>query len=97
MTTIDVTKVHNQAGSSLPTSLDWWQRFVPVWVDVTRLDDQRITLTPSTRRADGQSILLTPAVRRSRAQGVREFLDSRRSLDFSNAIEDDTQLTLPTA
>jgi hypothetical protein len=95
--TVDVTKVCNTVGPPLPTELDWWQRFVPVWIDVTKLDEQRITLAPSDRRADGQTATLAPALLRARTNGIRKFLDSRRCLDFSDAIEDDAQPSLVAA
>lgn len=84
---IDPAKVQITNGAtSVPTALDWWQRFTPVWVDASRDEAGCIVLTPNASQPAGRILDLTPVVYRRRLKAVAEFLDSRLYFDFSDAI-----------
>ncbi|WP_086559935.1 hypothetical protein [Streptomyces africanus] len=68
-----------------PRPLTWWQRTVPIWVDVSEAEDGRIVLTPNGKRADGYQYELTPAVVHQEIKAIVKYLGDRRYLDFSDA------------
>lgn len=88
---IDQTKIRIDAdlvrrgAPPFPRPLTWWQRTVPVWVDVSETEDGRIVLTPNGKRADGYQYELTPAVIRREIKTIVRYLGDRRFLDFSDA------------
>ena len=70
-----------------PRPLTWWQRTVPIWVDVSEAEDSRIVMTPNGKTADGRQTELTPAATRRYAKAIVKYLAGRRFLDFSDALE----------
>jgi hypothetical protein len=84
---IDPAKVRPAPGNpSIPSALDWWQRFTPLWVDASQDDAGRVVLTPNGAKPDGRVVALTPAAYRRHLKAVEEFLGSRLYFDFSDAI-----------
>lgn len=89
---IDQTKIRvdeeitDKGGITFPRPLAWWQKTLPMWIDAAETEDGRIALTPNGKFPDGSSIELTPAVVRRNIGYIRNYLDQRRFLDFSDAI-----------
>jgi len=83
---IDANLVQRGA-APFPRPLAWWQRTLPVWATAEELDGGRIALSPSGMVADGRQLEMTPALVRRELKQIRKYLDGRRFLDFSDAIE----------
>lgn len=88
---IDQTKIRIDAdlvrrgAPPFPRPLAWWQRTVPLWVDVSETEDGRIVMAPNGKRADGHRYELTPPVVRRELKQIVRYLGGRRFLDFSDA------------
>jgi hypothetical protein len=90
--TLDQTKIRVvtaeplKPGAEFPRGLGWWQRYVPVWLDVSFDVDGNVVLEPSGRRADGVVREVTPAMRRRYLAAAKGWIDSHLFLDFTDAI-----------
>ncbi|MGY5634192.1 hypothetical protein ACW7N6_38270 [Streptomyces sp. UC1A3] len=88
---IDQDRIHIDAdlvrrgATPFPRPLTWWQRTVPVWIDVSETEGGQIVMKPNGRRADGHQDELTPAVVRQGIKAIVKYLGDRRYLDFSDA------------
>jgi hypothetical protein len=88
---IDQTKIRIDAdlvrrgADPFPRPLAWWQRTVPIWVDVSETEDGQIVLAPNGKRADGYRYELTPSVVRREIKAIVRYLGDRPFLDFSDA------------
>ena len=72
--------------AQFPRSLEWWQRFVPLWLTASQDEGGRIVLVANGWTADGRVLPLT-AVQRCRAlrQALR-WLAHLRAVDMIAAI-----------
>ncbi|MDJ0342230.1 hypothetical protein QMK19_03390 [Streptomyces sp. H10-C2] len=73
-------------GWEFPRPLTWWQHMIPCWLDAAEDATGHIVLSASGRSADGRVEELSLAMIRRDMRQAQVFLDSRRFLDFSDAI-----------
>ncbi|MFJ1744354.1 hypothetical protein ACIOG4_37610 [Streptomyces microflavus] len=71
---------------AFPRPLVWWERNVPLWLDVSLDADGCVVLEPNGRRADGAVFEVTPALRRRRLAAARSWLGDRVHLDLVGAV-----------
>ncbi|MGW2213292.1 hypothetical protein [Streptomyces sp. NPDC001781] len=89
---IDQTKIQisvdlvSRGAAPFPRPLAWWQQTLPIWVSAGELPGGRLSLTPNGKVADGRQLEMTPALIRRELKAIRRYLDSRRHLDFADAI-----------
>lgn len=77
-----VTEKPVRPGAEFPRPLDWWQRYVPVWLDAS-VDGDLIVLEPNGWCANGTRRELTPADRRRHLATAERWLGSLLFLDFT--------------
>ena len=82
-----------KSGAEFPRSLAWWQRYVPIWLDVSIDSDGHVVLEPNGKRADGAFFEVTPALRRRALRDARKWMANQIHLDFAEAdlSEDNTR------
>lgn len=80
------SRVDVKPGSEFPRPLEWWQRYVPVWLDASEDVMGNIVLTPNGRIADGRRQEVTPALARRDARQALIWLSSQVYLDFTDAL-----------
>ncbi|GAA2680053.1 hypothetical protein GCM10010400_49280 [Streptomyces aculeolatus] len=89
---IDQTKIRIsdeitvKPGSEFPRPLWWWQRWTPVWLDVSENADGHLVFEANGKRADGKVFEVTPQLRRNALRGARRWMADLRYLDFSDAL-----------
>lgn len=69
-----------------PRSLEWWQRFLPIWITASEGVDGTLVLEPNGKVANGSQLTLTPVVLRREMKAIREYLAKLEVLDFSDAL-----------
>ncbi len=79
-------KLAAQGAPGFPRPLSWWQRYAPIWLDVTEDVQGHLVLEPNGRRADGAVLEVTPALRRRHLRYARGWIGNQIHLDFSNAV-----------
>ncbi|EFL29426.1 hypothetical protein SSOG_09140 [Streptomyces himastatinicus ATCC 53653] len=72
--------------TGFPRPLDWWQRYVPIWVDASEDVLGNIVLKPNGKQANGRVREMTPVVRRREIRAIRKWMDDQVYLDFADAI-----------
>lgn len=71
---------------AFPRPLAWWERNVPLWLDVSLDADGRVVLESNGKRADGAVFEVTPALRRRRLADARAWMGDRIHLDLTGAV-----------
>lgn len=65
-------------GATYPRSQEWWQRFVPIWVDVAIEADDIVVLRTNDKSINGAAeivtIPVTPAQRRRLDQSLERWI-----------------------
>lgn len=79
-------KLATKGAAPFPRPLEWWDRTLPVWVTVSESVDGLLILEPNGKVADGRQLDLTPVQVRNDLKAIRQYLSSRRYLDFSDAL-----------
>lgn len=82
-------KLPIKPGSQFPRSIEWWQRYVPLWLDISIDEVGHVVLKANGRRADGAVLEVTPALSRRRLRAARQWMASRIHFDFSESVIDD--------